>query len=106
VGTVDNIIIYEIAGMPSLSTIQINTMGKPRSNFSFVSYDNPTLPPAFVIYKYTPYVQYLYVTSDNGTDGNPWDTIPSYLENLVDALHKLSFLTVPPFPEDDTRGRI
>jgi hypothetical protein len=83
-----------------------------------VSYDNPTLPSPLVIYKYTPYVQYLYVTNDIRRPipcmicrdppkfTNPWDTIPPYLENLVAALQKLSFLTAPPVDEDDTRGRI
>src|SRR5256712_6589179 len=82
VGTVDNLHIYESAGIPSTSTLASATFypSYSKSTFSSVAFGVSALDDAAVIAD-SNYVGYMYVTNDNLS--NPYDTIPSYLSNLV-----------------------
>ena len=85
VDTVDNVLVYESAGAPSLATVQQRTFNAQpnKSKYGIIPYGVPTLDPAYVK-SVKPYLGTLYITNDSGS--NPWDTIPSYLEQLIQAL--------------------
>src|SRR2546427_4208342 len=101
VGTVDNLHIYEIAGMPSTSTLSSATFSTTysKSGFSFIAYGVSTLNDAAVIAD-SNYVGYMYVTNDNLS--NPYDTIAPYLSNLVADLDTGSAPTPSPLPSQST----
>ncbi|HEX2697885.1 MAG TPA: spherulation-specific family 4 protein [Anaerolineales bacterium] len=87
VGTVDNMIIYENAGLPSLASLDGWHGGYPKQNFSMIAYGVSGLDPSF-INSASDYVGYLYVTDDVAP--NPWDTLPPYFEQLVSILNNKS----------------
>ena len=83
VGTMDNIIIYETGGLPSLSILGGWHTGYDKSNFSYLSYGVGTLDTAFVDSS-SNYVSYMYITNDNLS--NPWDSVTPYFMDLAAAL--------------------
>ncbi len=83
IGSVDNIVIYENAGTPALDYLDGWHSGYDKSNFSFSAYNVPSLDSSFVS-SASQYVGLMYITDDNLP--NPYDTLPSYLQNLVSAL--------------------
>src|SRR2546427_32781 len=83
VGTVDNIIIYESQGLPSISTLQSRTFGLAKSGFCFDAYGVGTLDPTYAA-QASQYVGCMQITDDSGS--NPYDTLPSYLSSEIAAL--------------------
>jgi hypothetical protein len=85
VGTVDCILIYELGGYLSVSSVASRTFnGQPaNSYFGIIPYACPTLDTNWVS-QVKPYCGWIYVTND--VLPNPWDSLPSYLEQLVSIL--------------------
>src|SRR2546422_61553 len=92
VGTVDNIIIYESQGLPSISTLQSRTFGLAKSGFCFDAYGISTLDPTYVA-QAAQYAGCMQITDDSGS--NPYDTLPSYLSSEIAALDTGSSSTLP-----------
>ncbi len=83
IGTVDNIIIYENAGLPPLSYLGGWHTSYDKKNFSFLSYADPSLDTSYVA-SASSGAGYVYITNDNLP--NPWDTLPPYFGSLVSAV--------------------
>ena len=90
VGTVDNLIIYENAGLPSTTSISGWHTDYDKKSFSLLSYAVSALDRSFFSGG-SDYVGYMYITNDNLP--NPWDALPSYFADLVASLD-----IVPPVP--------
>ena len=82
--TVDCILIYESAGLPSVATIQQRTLGQPKEKCGIIPHTVPTFNAQFVK-DVKQYVNYIYITND-GADGNPWNSLSSYTEQIIIAL--------------------
>ena len=85
VGTADTLTIYEGSSIPSSQTLASRTFNgqHDKNNFNYVAYAVSPLNEAAVRATLS-YVGFLYVTEDVAP--NPWDTLPSYLEQLVRVL--------------------
>ena len=83
VGVLDNIIIYENAGLPDLQILQGWHLKYNKKNFSITPYDVASLNQPYVI-NATKYVGYIYITDHNLP--NPWNCLPTYFNNLVTTL--------------------
>lgn len=115
VGTVDKINIFENVGgtgIPKIADLQTGTfsaygndhdLGIDKSNFSFLVYDQCSLPGIQALGNRSNFVSLMYFTDagyansanqcpNNGGDANPWDRISSYLSTLVSRLDKPSAL--------------
>ncbi|TBR11042.1 MAG: hypothetical protein EPO62_02470 [Candidatus Nitrosotenuis sp.] len=99
IGTMDNIIIYETGGLPSLSFLGGWHTGYDKSNFSYLSYGVGTLDTSFV-QSSANYVSYMYITNDNLS--NPWDSVTPYFSDLAAALDT-GIIPPPPPPPSPTQ---
>lgn len=92
VGTVDTLNINETGSLPTISNLQTDTFatggGYDKHNFSFLAYNQILLPNKQTIGNYSNFVGYMYITDDTSLDGNPWDTLASYLSTLAADLDK------------------
>ena len=79
-GTVDNMIIYENQGLPSIDSLKGWHLIYDKKNFSIIPYGVATLNTQF-INDAENYVGYIYVTDD--VLPNPWNSLPSYFGSLV-----------------------
>jgi len=84
VGTMDNIIIYENAGLPSISSLGGWHSNYDKKNFSIIPYAVGSLDKTYVS-KAASEVGYMYITNDNLP--NPWDSVPSYFNDLTSAVN-------------------
>lgn len=100
VGTMDNIMIYETGGLPSLNVLGGWHTGYDKSNFSYLAYGVPILSDAFVASSAN-YVSYMYITNDGLS--NPWDSVTPYFMDLAAALDDG---TTPPPPDPTTTNTI
>jgi hypothetical protein len=82
--TVDCILIYESVGLPSVATVQQRTLGQPKEKCGIIPHTVPTFNAQFVK-DVKQYVNYIYITND-GADGNPWNSLSSYTEQIIIAL--------------------
>jgi len=82
--TVDCILIYESVGLPSVSTVQQRTLGQPKEKCGIIPHTVPTFNAQFVK-DVKQYVNYIYITND-GADGNPWNSLSAYAEQTIQAL--------------------
>jgi hypothetical protein len=80
IGSVDNIVIYENSGTPSLTYLGGWHSNHDKSNFSIISYDVNSLDESFVG-NATQSVGYMYITDDDLP--NPYDSLPDYLADLL-----------------------
>ncbi len=82
VGSVDNLVIYEKTGLPTLSTLLSNTFNgeNPASNFSIMAL-GVRLPSVSYITSNLSHVGYIYITDARGS--NPYDVLPSYFSTEV-----------------------
>jgi hypothetical protein len=83
VGILDNIIIYEDAGLPDLQSLQGWHLKYNKKDFSITPYNVASLDQSYVI-NATKYVGYIYITDRNLP--NPWNTLPTYFNDLVTTL--------------------
>jgi hypothetical protein len=85
--TVDNIIVYEGSGTPSLTYLAGWYSKTHAKNFSFLAYRVATLDDVYVK-ESVKYAGYLYITNDGLN--NPYDSLPSYLPHLVSVVQKVN----------------
>ena len=85
IGSVDNIVIYESPGVPSLSYLEGWHSNHDKTNFSFVSYDVGLLDETYVT-NATSHVSYMYITDD--LLPNPYDTLPENLATLAEIIEE------------------
>jgi len=84
IGTVDTLNIYEGSGVPSLGYLSGGWHSNySKQNFSFAAYGVPSLDQTYIT-SAAKYVGYMSITNDNLP--NPYDTLPSYLEQLMTIL--------------------
>jgi hypothetical protein len=83
VGVVDNIVISEGYGTPTLSRLGGWHVEHPRENFSYVAYSQYTIDSEFVATSST-FASYMYVTDDDFP--NPYDKLPSHFDELLALL--------------------
>ena len=84
--TVDNLVIYENRGLPSLGSLRSLTMGYDKSHFSYVSHGVSQLD-SFMVERTSSFVNYLYVTAA-GHD-QAYFSIPEYFEVLISWLARI-----------------
>lgn len=80
IGTVDNLMIYEDAGLPSLSALQGWHTSYDKSNFSMIAFGVNSISTSFLS-SASNYVGYIDLTND--VLPNPYDAVPSYFGTLV-----------------------
>ena len=85
IGTADTLNIYEGAGVPDVSYFGGWHSAYDKQHFSFIAYGTTNLDMQY-IKDISNYVGLLYVTDDGSP--NPFDSLPTYLNNLVEALHE------------------
>jgi hypothetical protein len=83
IGVVDNIVIHDKPGLPSIESLSGWHTNYDKSNFSIISHDVDNLDKKYVR-NASNYVGYIYATSM--TSPNPWILLPSYLNSLVASL--------------------
>lgn len=93
VGTVDNLVIYESPGLPTISNLAGWHTSYAKSNFSMIAF-GVGLPTQSYVTSTTSDVSYIYATDDNLP--NPYDTIPSYFGSLMAELDTGSVLPTAP----------
>ena len=96
IGTVDNLVIYESAGLPSLSYLGGWHSNYDKANFSILPYAVSSLDRDYTA-SATSYTGFIYITNDDVP--NPWDSLPSYFGDLVatvDAANSGTFVSPPP----------
>jgi len=82
VGTVNTILVYESAGLPgSLASWHANYAP---SNFGIIPYQVAS-PDQTFINTARQTIGYIYMT-DDGADGNPWNSLPPYIDTLLGEL--------------------
>jgi hypothetical protein len=85
----DNLAVYEGRSLPTIAQLQASTYFPeyPQQGFSFTVRGIPTLDAAYVN-EAKSYVGLMYITDDveSETDGNPYNRLPSYFEELVRLL--------------------
>jgi len=84
IGTVDTLNIYEGANVPDPSYFSGWHSDYGKKNFSFIAYGITNLDNEY-IKEISQYVGLLYLTDDSSP--NPFDSLPSYLAELAQALH-------------------
>jgi len=82
VGALDMMLIYESDGIPALSRLQGWHTKHAPSNFGIIPYAT-ALDAAFVR-EARKHVGYIYLQNDDLP--NPWDSLPSYFDDLLEAL--------------------
>ncbi len=82
-GTLDNIVIYERGGLPSLESLSTFGLGDRRDEFSFISYGVSSLNTAFVGSS-SSFVSLLYIT--DRCMPSPYAALPSYFRSLLSTL--------------------
>ncbi len=92
IGTVDNIVVYENYGLPTLSSLAWLVGGYPKSDFSILPYGVSWLDTSY-IWSSSSYVSYLYVT--DGTLPTPYTSLCSYFESLVSTLAAIDYSAQP-----------
>jgi len=83
IGTVDNMIIYEGPGLPTIPSLAGWHTSYDKSNFSAESFGISTLDEA-AEFTESQYLGYMYITND--ILPNPYDSIPPYLSTEVAVL--------------------
>lgn len=83
IGTVDNIVIYENSGLPTIKSLESWHTHYPKSNFSILAYGINTLNEKFVK-QASHHVGFIYITDQNLP--NPWHSLATYFDDLVSSI--------------------
>ncbi len=83
VGTVDNIVIHDAPGLPSIESLEGWHTNYDKSNFSTISYGVDKLDDEF-LKAASNHVGYIYVT--DGNLPNPWNSLPAYFDELIELV--------------------
>jgi hypothetical protein len=87
VDIVDNIVISEGYGEPTLSRLAGWHVPHGRDNFSYIAYNRNTVDPQYVITS-THFASYIYITDDYLP--NPYDKMPSHFDALLSLLDPMA----------------
>ena len=87
VGTVDAIIIHEAPGLPSISYLGGWHTNYDKQNWGILPLAVNNLNKSYVV-SASKYLGYIYIT--NGTNPEPWSTLPPYFGDLTAALDPAS----------------
>jgi hypothetical protein len=82
VGAMDMMLIYESDGIPELSRLQGWHTKHAPSNFGIIPY--ATAMDAAFVREARKHVGYIYLQNDD--QPNPWDSLPTYFDDLLEAL--------------------
>jgi hypothetical protein len=74
------VMIYEGSGFPAMTALSGWHTGYPRTSFGLFAY-GVGAPDHALIKQARAYVGYIYVNND--VLPNPWDTVPSYLGDVL-----------------------
>jgi hypothetical protein len=83
IGTVDTILIYENEGLPQAAALGGWHSAYDRHNFGIIPYGVPSVDTTFITQAKAS-CEYIYLQDDRMP--NPWDTLPSYFDQLLAAL--------------------
>jgi hypothetical protein len=83
VGVVDNIVISEGYGVPTLSRLAGWHADHDKSNFSYIAHSQTTVDKVFISTA-KDFASFVYVTDD--TMPNPYNKFPSYFDDLLQVL--------------------
>ncbi|KAJ3329455.1 hypothetical protein HDU93_000917, partial [Gonapodya sp. JEL0774] len=83
VDSVDVIVTYESAGVPSTSLFSDWKKSYPNTKFAVLAYDIKSLQQTDIS-EIAKHARYFYFTSDSLP--NPWDSIPTYLQKMVSSV--------------------
>lgn len=83
VGVVDNIVISEGYGVPTLSRLAGWHADHDKSNFSYIAHSQTTVDKVFISTA-KDFASFVYVTDD--TMPNPYNKFPSYFDDLLEVL--------------------
>ena len=83
VGTVDLLVIYENAGLPSISLIASRTDGYSKQHFSMTPYAVGYVSQSYIS-SASYYLSYMYIT--NGQYPNQYSVLPSYFSSFMSDL--------------------
>lgn len=84
VDIVDNLITFEAEGLPAISDL-VKWHSVHLQNYSVIGYSVNDLDESYIT-NAAKYVNYIYVTNDDLP--NPWNSLPPYFEDLVEALDR------------------
>jgi len=87
VETVDNIVTYDNATLPTIQYLDGWHKNFTKNNFSIIAFGVNSLDKSFVTHA-SSFVEYMYIT--NGSLPNPFDSVPSYFGDLASALDNSS----------------
>ena len=82
-GIVNVLVVFENPYLPSVSRLQMITMGQTRDDFAVMCYD-VSQPSQSTVDTITHYARYVYLTS--GSVPAPYSTMPTYFSTLVSRL--------------------
>jgi len=99
IGTVDNIVIYENSGLPSIKLLKGWHTKYSKNNFSILPYGVDELNEKFVKSS-SHYVGLVYITDQ--TLPNPWHSLTSYFDQLVSMVESTSDHEKDLDPEKDS----
>ncbi|HEV2192893.1 MAG TPA: spherulation-specific family 4 protein [Nitrosopumilaceae archaeon] len=85
IGTVDNIIIYENSGLPTIKSLEGWHKKYDKSNFSVISYGVNDINYS-TIKRISHDIGYFFIT--NGTLPNPFTSLPPYFSQIIETLDK------------------
>lgn len=86
---VDTLNIFENSSLPDLSNFSNwQAANVPRTKLGFISYNIPQLPSSAITQDNSLF-GWMYITNNVGANGNPYDTLPGYFQNLVQALNTI-----------------
>ncbi len=83
VGTVDLLVIYENAGLPSISLLASRTDGYSSQNFAMIPYDVGYASQSYIS-SASNYLSYMYIT--DGQYPDQYSALPSYFSSLMSDL--------------------
>ncbi len=88
VGTVNNLVLYDNPDLPTVSSFEGWHTNFTKSNFSLVSYSVDDVNKSYVD-NMSKLVQYMYIS--NSTLPNPFNSLPGYLDNLLNILDSINY---------------
>jgi hypothetical protein len=83
IGTVNNMVLYDNPSLPSVSSFEGWHKNFTKSNFSFIAYSVDAADKAYVK-NMSKLVQYMYIS--NSTLPNPFNSLPGYLDTMMNLL--------------------
>ena len=87
--SVDNIVVYETSGLPSVSTICGSTFGLPRNTISMIVDNEKAMPSASYLRSISSCAGFVYFTNQP-ENSNTYNVLPSYIGLEVSEVASLN----------------